>query len=286
LKPGRPGPILLIDSEHRRLVLVRIRSKLQVGAALSITITLVICAVLFLASRRVDTAVAQSSAAHRVVESVFESNLLLNDFLLRHREKTAAEWQSKHEALGKLLPELSVGTAEEERALKEVRESHGKTMALFLELVTGNREQRRNRDEIIGYLDLEEKVVGRLSAESQSMVSHARSLADASHANAVRAQQRATLLVVAFTAVVTVVLAVTLIALAGAVVRPITKLKEATGVIAGGNLEHRVDIDSNDEIGELASAFNEMTAKLKDSYVALQNSFNEMARKLREARKE
>lgn len=36
----------------------------------------------------------------------------------------------------------------------------------------------------------------------------------------------------------------------------------------------------------LASAFNEMTRKLKDSYTGLQDAFNEMARKLRETKKE
>lgn len=264
---------------------MKIKTKLQISAVLSISIALVISLVLFLASQEVDQAVQQSRAVYQIVKNVFELNLLLNDFLLRHGEQTEAGWQMKHESLGKLLAELSVRTMEEQQMLKEVRKNHTKTKALFQQLVAGNKEQRRNKDEIISFLDLEEKVVGLLSAESQSMVSHVTRLGEASHTKAVDAQQKAGALVVLFTAIVTTVLAVTLLMISRAVVRPITRLKEATGVIAGGNLDHKVDITSRDEIGQLASAFNKMTDKLKDSYKGLQDAFNEMSRKLRETRK-
>jgi signal transduction histidine kinase len=44
--------------------------------------------------------------------------------------------------------------------------------------------------------------------------------------------------------------------------RPINRLKQASERIAGGNLEHTVEITRNDEIGALASSFNNMTRKL------------------------
>ena len=44
--------------------------------------------------------------------------------------------------------------------------------------------------------------------------------------------------------------------------RPINRLKQATERIAGGNMEHTLEITRNDEIGALASSFNNMTRKL------------------------
>ncbi|MFQ5686953.1 MAG: ATP-binding protein [Candidatus Scalindua sp.] len=44
--------------------------------------------------------------------------------------------------------------------------------------------------------------------------------------------------------------------------RPINRLKQASERIADGNLEHRVEINRNDEIGALAVSFNDMTRKL------------------------
>ncbi len=270
---------------------VKIKAKLQIGAVLSIGITVVISIILFLASRQVDNAVRQSSSVHDIVTKVFESNLLLNDFLLSHGiparlEQAESQWQENHKVLGDLLGSLTLDNAEEQGVLNQVRGEHEKTTALFSELVEGNKEQRRNRDEIISFLEMEEKVAAELSSRSRAMVSHATALADLSQARAVAAQRQGSILVVVFTAAVTLVLAVTLVTIAGAVVNPITKLTEATRIIAEGNLEHKVDVTGDDEIGMLASAFNEMTSKLKDSYTGLQDAFNEMARKLREIKKE
>jgi len=46
--------------------------------------------------------------------------------------------------------------------------------------------------------------------------------------------------------------------------RPIQKLKEGTQAISSGNLEHRVKISRNDELGDLGLAFNQMAEGLKE----------------------
>ncbi len=46
--------------------------------------------------------------------------------------------------------------------------------------------------------------------------------------------------------------------------RPINKLVSASGDIAHGNLETRVEVSSNDELGELADTFNTMASSLKE----------------------
>ncbi len=45
--------------------------------------------------------------------------------------------------------------------------------------------------------------------------------------------------------------------------KSITKLQEETKIIGSGNLDYSIAIQSNDEIGELSQAFNQMTANLK-----------------------
>lgn len=46
---------------------------------------------------------------------------------------------------------------------------------------------------------------------------------------------------------------------------PIKKLTAGARIVGRGNLEHRIFVKSNDEIGELASAFNEMIAKRRQA---------------------
>lgn len=175
---------------------MKIKAKLQIGAVLSIGITVVISIILFLASRQVDKAVQQSGAVQNIVTKVFESNLLLNDFLLRHEEQAESQWQENHRTLEEFLATLALDDAKEQNLLNQVRGEHGKTTALFSKLVEGHRKQRRNRDEIISFLDLEEKVAAELSSRSRAMVSHAAALSEMSQAKAMRAQRQGSILVV------------------------------------------------------------------------------------------
>ncbi|GAG81410.1 unnamed protein product, partial [marine sediment metagenome] len=53
---------------------------------------------------------------------------------------------------------------------------------------------------------------------------------------------------------------------------PVSKLAIAAAEIGKGNLDTRFEIKSNDEIGELAASFNDMTGKLKEYYAHLKES--------------
>lgn len=56
--------------------------------------------------------------------------------------------------------------------------------------------------------------------------------------------------------------------LAAFVSSPIKKITDATGKVAGGDLSARLTIKSNDEIGALASSFNEMTENLQKTTIS------------------
>jgi len=60
------------------------------------------------------------------------------------------------------------------------------------------------------------------------------------------------------------------------IIFPIKKLIEGTKHIAGGDLGYRVKIPSQDEIGQLALSFNDMTASLADAREKLQDYFYRM----------
>jgi methyl-accepting chemotaxis protein len=55
---------------------------------------------------------------------------------------------------------------------------------------------------------------------------------------------------------------------AGQIARPIRRLTSAAHVIAGGDLDQQVEQTSQNEVGQLAAAFNQMTANLRSARVA------------------
>jgi len=67
------------------------------------------------------------------------------------------------------------------------------------------------------------------------------------------------------------------------ITNPIQKLYDGAGVIGSGNLDHRLDIKTGDEIQDLAEGFNAMAGELKELYTNLENKVKERTRQLAEA---
>ena len=64
------------------------------------------------------------------------------------------------------------------------------------------------------------------------------------------------------------------VSLAGAITRPILKLKDAASEISKGNLAISVDVDGNDEVAILAKSFNEMARNLRRSEKSLIQAYD------------
>jgi two-component system, NtrC family, sensor kinase len=67
---------------------------------------------------------------------------------------------------------------------------------------------------------------------------------------------------------------------------PIQKLNSATQEVANLNLDHKVDIDSHDELGNLAYSFNKMTYHLKEANEAIQDWSTQLENRVKEKTRE
>ncbi len=67
------------------------------------------------------------------------------------------------------------------------------------------------------------------------------------------------------------------------IVKPILLLHKGAELIGQGNLDHRLNIRTGDEIGDLSEAFNRMAIKLKEYSESLESRVMERTRELRES---
>ena len=65
------------------------------------------------------------------------------------------------------------------------------------------------------------------------------------------------------------------------ILKPIATLNEGAEILKTKKLDHRIDIKSNDEIGALASCFNDMAESLEKSHVNLENVVRQRTKDLR-----
>ena len=64
------------------------------------------------------------------------------------------------------------------------------------------------------------------------------------------------------------------------VFHPVRDLMAGVGHVANGDFEHRIQVESGDEMQDLAAAFNEMTSRLREIYRSLAHQVNERSRQL------
>ncbi len=79
------------------------------------------------------------------------------------------------------------------------------------------------------------------------------------------------------------VAAATALWLAQRMVVPIRALARGAARVGGGDLEHRIEINSDDELGALGDQFNSMAAQLRDSYASLERKVEERTHQLQVA---
>src|SRR5713226_4383053 len=92
---------------------------------------------------------------------------------------------------------------------------------------------------------------------------------------------RATLWLVFSTSIFGIVLLCSLLRLFYAwVFYPIRDLEEGAGRVAQGDFEHGIEVHSEDELEDLAAAFNNMTGRLRETYRDLARQVNERSRQL------
>ncbi len=73
------------------------------------------------------------------------------------------------------------------------------------------------------------------------------------------------------------------IALSRNITRPLRSLTEAASIVSGGDYSHLVDIRQHDELGQLASAFNGMVVKVRDTQRELERKVQERTLQLEAA---
>ena len=94
--------------------------------------------------------------------------------------------------------------------------------------------------------------------------------------------QRTRLTIVIFGIVAALVGCLSALVLARRITSPLEQLRAGALAVAGGDLAHRIDVRSADEIGELATTFNRMTNDLQGQQAALQAANDELDAQLRE----
>jgi signal transduction histidine kinase len=247
-----------------------IRTKLRVGAGVTIGFALIVALTVFVASRNLEQASAQDRFAERVIKDVSDLNSLSYAYLLFKEKRPKAQWQIKYASLGKALSEHKAVSVAGKDLLARLSSNHERMKQLFEVASEGVNGGRRGSAKKASppYDELKEGVTAQLLASAEVMSNDASLLGRESEQLGENARKTSFILVLASAFILIVSATATASLLAKSIGGSIRRLKQGTQRIASGDLSYRLRIQTKDELGDLAQSFDHMTEQLQVATVA------------------
>lgn len=240
---------------------MKIKSKFKITLSVSI-LTVVFClsmlANTFMRVREADTL---EKRANDIVRGVFELTMLTNDYLIRKTQRAEHQWQIKHRQVKKLIRQSKTSAIDHARLFEKMFQDHETIQTLFLKLLDISTTPEKNQNHI--YDQLWDRLISQITATAQDIVSTAFRLSAMAEFELLSAQKQGGMIILSLMITLVVIIAINSLFLSRSIAKPVISLQQDIEKIGRGDLDHVVLSDSNDEIGELAAAFNSMTSNLK-----------------------
>lgn len=253
---------------------MQIKTKLLINAGLPLILVMTIGLMLFFANRRINEARDRARIASDITNEVLEMNLFIQRYLRFHEERPRIQIQVVNDSLERSLESFTAKSPEEQELINTIRRNKQALGVLLSELMKTHGEMFKGQTEDSRLF--EERVIGQIVARTWEIISGAFQLADTMDKRIRAIQDKRNFSIMAMLILVgTGVISGSLL-VGKNIIEALTNLKNGTEIIAGGKLDYRVHIESNDEIGQLSHSFNQMGGALQESYAALERSNREL----------
>ncbi len=253
---------------------MNIRNKLLINIFLPVFTVLVIIFIMLFTMDRVREAQAKRDVAVSIRTDIFDLTQRTDYYLLYREERTRIEWFAVCDSMLTLIEGADFKNKEQNEALRAIRDNVMELRNLFA--------QRIKSEGIPPGGAVNQEKLDRLSAlilvRARDISSHASQLFDMSRKERDRYIRNANILTMLLLAGSLLISVSTLMPVNRSITRSLARLRSGVEVIAAGNLKHKIDLETNDELGELSRSFNVMTDRLE----ALTVSKDELERRVQE----
>ena len=262
---------------------MKIKSQFRINIIVSICLAVVVAGILFHADREIDREMEKNFLADRISKSVFELFMVSNTYLTYREERPREQWNLKLASLKKMIDDARLGIRNRDENLEILSKRCEEMGALFQQIVSyAERIDRPSRNDSVLIREAYERLITNLTAKGQEMVNLAFLLIQESNRDLSSAKKNSIALVIFSILIALAVSGITSLLLSGRILADLSTLQESTETVAGGDLNQKVAIRSDNEIGRLGHAFNEMTRRLRESEEERESYVKKLAQSNRE----
>jgi PAS domain S-box-containing protein len=253
---------------------VTIRKRLLLSSAISTALAAAVLATILYSSREIAAQNRNRTAFHQILKAVSELDILTYEYVLHHEERARQQWRLVHESLRSLLAATG-GAEEEDTVIVAGLTANADVIANAFSHAVSSHELRRKLDredspqeQIAAAAAVEDRWIAQLMIASQAMISDASILSERGAARLLRTQSHVRNLAVFITLVLVGGILIMSLAVTRFIASALRRLHEGTERIGRGDLDYRIALDSRDEFGDLARAFDGMSDRLKETTVS------------------
>lgn len=255
-----------------------IKKKIYVIVIVVVMQTVMVCAVLFWAKERVQRSLAMTGAANEIMEGVSDLNLLAGEFLLVRNDRPLKQWKWRVESLKEDIRESELLLSEEASLIDDINANLAlveETEKRLMEYSVAEGAEFERGEKLV------ERTVLMFMIASQNLSSVADNLVQRTNVRINRLVYRTTAFSLVFLLLSGAGIIMTVLAVARSIDRPVNKLLKAAQEVGSGRLDKETGIDSKDEIGLFARAFDSMIERLREITVSRDDLVAEVAERRR-----
>ena len=234
---------------------MKIKNIILIGSLISIILVFAFSSIVYIGFNKVAEENERELIAQKVHQTVSELNILLQEYLTYREERMVQQWNLNYDITNEIIEKIES---------EEVKTDYADLKYLFLEIIS-NYESKLSSE-------IEGRLVAQFLIKSQIIISDCSITAEDSYNNAIEAQKKANISMLIYLLFLFPALIGISFYVIGRITKPLSKLTKGTEIIGMGNLNHRIDIKSKDEIGKLAIAFNDMALKVSERTKELNES--------------
>jgi len=253
---------------------MKIATKFRLNSIFSFCIIILVSSLFFFTYQQTKNALAVNRIAHKVTQEVIEINRMTAAYLYDSSENSRMLWMSGHDSLSERIRELKKMFAgpdisgKERHLLYSIEHSNNKLHFIFSQLSSISTKQKDTEPEDLKLIRLRKLLADNLLLKANKLSQDVEKLNELILGNMFNNNRMIGMFALVSISIFTLMILAYSFFGSKNVTTPIDKLSRGTRVIGEGNLDHHIDIDSDDEVGELSGAFNKMTENLKTIMVA------------------
>ena len=252
--------------------------KLRTLITILVSVTTVLLGVAFyrllVSTQEVARQELDAKVVQQLVTDITDLRFILTESVLYKEKRSQQLWNKKLAHLRASLDAHQYALESENEHVKKIISiqnsidiSYGRLAKIIYPASASMPLQRQ--DELIA------RTTSSLFGFTQEMLDHAANISRINRDTSVKNSERRKVVSFIALSLFVLIISIFILVILNKILKPIHDFQISTEIIAQGNLSHRVNIQSKDEIGVLSTMFDAMTAQLQSTVSNLQNEILE-----------